>query len=797
MKLPELPKIGRSVACILLVAAIFAVYELRLAEWQLVQGEDFRKLALSNQTDTMDLSAARGEILDKDGEVLAGNRTTYQIVYNAMNMVYEERNATIIKVVRLLEQCGEEWRDQLPIVLDEEGQYAFRENSDSAIATLKQTFSLAEYATAQDCMTALISQYDCAGYSNEDTRIIASVRYSMTLDGYSRTNPYVFAEDVSAETVGIFSEREKEFPGVEPRVTTTRYYGEDGTLAPHVVGYIGGISRDQYEAAVENGTVYDSETNPAGYTLTDTVGQTGIESAFEEELRGSRGKQKVLTDEEGNIETSVIEQEPEDGHSVHLTLDADLQRVANLSLEENVKANTLAKNCKSAAAVVLDVDTFGVLACASYPTYDMNLFQEGGSYTQQVINDNENRPMYNRALEGTFTPGSVFKPMVALAALQEGVISASSAPYNCNGMFEFYDMKLKCTGNHGWANIYSALAGSCNAYFCQVGLDLTIRKMDAYAEYFSLGTKTGVELFEGTGIMSSPEEYAENHLGATWTDGLTAQAAIGQCDNMFTPIQLATYCATIANGGVRLQTHFLDKITDYNNETVLESFEPNILSDAGLSGDVLGVVQEGMRQVAASPDGTAYSTFGDYPIGIAAKTGTAENSEDGKEPNLTFIAYAPIEDPEIAVAVVMEEGYKGAYAQKVAKDILDQYFGFVTRDAEGNRYDQQGNMIDEDGEILKTKAELDAEKEAAKATPTPSPSASPDASADPDTTEDPSASSTVDRGAEIPDTLYTGEEGDDTLFSAEPSPSASPESSEAPKDEKEDQMPDSPYWSGS
>lgn len=773
MKMPKLGKIGRSAACILLVLAVFVVYELRLVQWQLVEGDKYEQLSLSSRTDTIEIEAARGEILDRDGNVLAGNRSSYNIVYDALDMDYDRRNATIIQVIDLLEERGETWRDRLPIVLAEDGTYQYKEDSESAIQTLQEALSLAEYATAEECMAELAQQYDCQGYSKEDMRNVASVRYSMTQDGFSRTSPYVIAEDVSAETVGAISERSEEWPGIETRVAVTRYYGEDGALAPHVVGYTGVITDTQYQQAVEDGTTYDAENNISGYKWSDTMGRSGIEAAFEEELRGQRGEETIYTDSSGGVESTAVTTAPEEGHTVQTTLDSDLQRVANLSLEKNIQGNTDARNCTSGAAVVLDVDTFGVLASSSYPTYDVNQLVESiagdGKYYNQLIND-EDEPMVNLALNGVFTPGSVFKPVVALAALQEGQLSAATSVY-CPGYYELADLRLGCTcgGGNTW-NVYGALAHSCNTFFSTVGYDLGISTLDPYAEYFGLGTTTGVELGEATGIMSNPQEYRENH-GVEWTDGVTSQTAIGQADNMFTPIQLAAMCATIANGGVRLQTHFLDKITDYTGETVLEEYEPVELYDAGLSSDVLGVVQAGMQMVAT--EGTASNVFANYPVSIAAKTGTAETSNvpdtdpDYTEPNLSFICYAPADNPEIAVAVMIEQGNTGNYAKNVAKDILDQYFGFYTWDEDGNKYDQEGNQVDDDGVIIKTAEEL-AEEQAAQE------QQSGDASSDSEdgdaASQEPSASPTPGRGNDIPDTPFTGE-------SASPAPDAGSESS--------------------
>ena len=759
MKMPKITKIGRSAACILLVLAVFAIYELRLVQWQLIEGEKFEEISLSNRTDSIQIEAARGEILDRNGNVLAGNRSSYNIVYDALDMDYGARNATILQVLDLLEEREEEWRDRLPIVLGEDGTYQYAEDSDSEIQSLRETLSLAEYATAEDCMAELTRQYDCQGYSKEDARNVVSVRYSMTRDGFSRTNPYVIAEDVSAETVAVISERSQEWPGIEARVAVARYYGEDGTLAPHVVGYTGAIRDYQYEQAVEDGTAYDSEDNISGYKWTDTRGQSGIESAFEEELRGQRGEETIYTNASGEVESTSVTTAPKEGNTVVTTLDSDLQRVANLSLAKNIKGNTDAKDCNAGAVVVLDAEDFGVLACSSYPTFDMNQYRSDNDYVN-LLSEDEEQPLFNRALQGVFVPGSVFKPVVALAALQEGVISAATT-YTCAGSWEYYDLVQGCTCPTGTWNVYGALEYSCNTFFSNVGLDLGIDRLGPYAEYFGLGTTTGVELSEATGTMSNRQEYRENH-GVEWTDGATAQTAIGQADNLFTPIQLATMCATIANGGVRLQTHFLDKITDYTGETVVEEYEPVELYDAGISSAVLGVVQTGMQMVATQ--GTAANVFGDYPVAIACKTGTAETSDPSlpkdkqTEPNLSFICYAPANDPQIAIAVMMEYGNTGNYAKNVAKDILDQYFGFYTWDEDGNKYDQAGNQVDDDGKIIKTAEEVEeekAQKEAAEsqaaqssenedtseaqATPTPTPSPSPD------------------RGSDIPDTIFNGE----------------------------------------
>lgn len=751
-------KLSRTAVCILLVVLVCVIFEARLFQWQIVEGDEFLQQAMINRSDGVELDGARGEILDRNGSVLAGNRTSYNIVMNALKMDYDRRNAVIISVIDILKERGEEWRDRLPIVLLEDGSFAFKEDAEDEVSTLKAQdgLNLADYASAEECMDALCEYYGCEGYSSEDARNVASVRYGMTRDGFSRTNPYVIARDVSSETVAVISQLSDELPGVEPSVAAVRYYGEEGSLAPHILGTVGAISGEEYDRAVQEDKAYDPENNLSGYKWTDTVGVGGLEEAFEEDLRGERGIESIYTDDNGELVRTAVTTQPKEGNSLKLTLDSDLQRAANFSLKENIERNTGAADCTAGAVVALNVKDFGVLACSSYPTYDLNRYTQDDDYYNMLVED-ENSPLFNRALNGVFVPGSIFKPLVALAALQEGTITAGTS-YYCGGEFEYYDMVLKCTSSYGYFDVYSALEQSCNTYFCNVGVNLGIDILDAYAEYFGLGEKTGVELSEDSGIMSGPQEYSEQHAGAIWTGGVTAQTAIGQADNMFTPIQLADYCATIANGGKRLRVHFLDSVTDYTGEKTVRKYEPEELYDAGLSQDVLGIVREGMRMAGIS--GTASDTFSDYPISVACKTGTAETS-GGHEANISFICYAPADDPEIAVAVMLEYGNKGDYARRVAKDVLDEYFGFATWDAEGNHYDSDGNRIDYDGEITATAEELAGEREE-----TPSPG-------------DPLASPSPSRDSDIPTVPFGS--GEEPVAAASPSP--------APQD-----GPSSPYY---
>ena len=673
-------KWGKYIVCIVLVLSIFVVYELRLAQWQLVDGEKYSDISDKTTNFNVKLSAARGEILDKNGEILAGNKTVYNVVMNAITMD-SDRNPAIFKAIRIMDEDGVKWTDKLPIIINAADEYEFVTGKEEEIKTLKSAdlLNMQDYATAKECMAALIKRYDCQGYSQKDARDIISVRYNMTKTQFSRSEPYVIAYDVPMETVQKISEKSAQIPGVETRVATERTY-TDGTIAPHIIGTLGSISQEQYDAFNAEGKTYSSD-NVSGYSYTEVMGQSGIEHEFEEVLRGTNGKEKIMVNSGGQVISSEITEKPVSGNSVYLTMDRDLQKVANDSLARNVAAaNEKYDDCTAGAAVVIDVKNFGVLAASTYPTFDMQLYADDDKYYNNLLED-ETKPLFNRALDGVFTPGSVFKPLVAMAALDEGVINSGSTPVSCNGVYDYFQdgNPATCLGVHGNVNVTGAIEQSCNTFFYDVGRMLTINKMDVYADLFSLGKKTGVEIGEANGIMSSPEEYEYNH-GTGWVDGLTIQTAIGQCDSMFSPIQLATYCATIANNGVRYKTHFLDKVMDYDGQRVIKSHEPELAEKVDITPETLKIVQNAMLGVTG-PNGTAFNTFGDYGVKIAAKTGTAEipNHTD----NTVFIAYAPFDDPQIAVAVVIEYGKSGMLSQAVAKDIFDQYFYGKTENYSG------------------------------------------------------------------------------------------------------------------
>ncbi|NLJ31060.1 MAG: penicillin-binding protein [Clostridiales bacterium] len=678
----------RYLACGLILTAVLLVYVLRLVDWQLVKGASFLEKAQKTSTGQVTMDAARGEILDINGVGLAVNKTGYAIVFERVYMPDGSANKTISQLVSLLDQRGEKWTDVLPITLDKNGKYQFISGQDKEITTLKSKdyLDMNTYATAQQCMDALVKKYEISGYSAKETRAIASVRYNMTKCGFGLSAPYTFASDVSKDTVGIVSENSQLLPGATIKVTTVRQY-PFGNLLPHILGNVGALDAEEYKANKDK-----------GYALNDEIGKSGVEQALESTLRGTDGEKVIETTNTGALSQETVTQAPVSGNTVYLTIDSNLQKVINASLAKNVQATQAygkqlcaenykgssenhGEDCVAGAAVVIRVKDFAVLAASTYPTFDMNEYLSSSDYRVALNTDSKTKPLINRAFNGIFTPGSSFKPSVALAALQENAITAYTQIF-CGGAFTRFSsqgLTVKCMSHHGSISLNTALAKSCNVFFCETAYRTGIDAMNLYAKRLGLGVKTGIEISESVGILAGREERQAS--GGTWWDGDTSQAGIGQSDNQFTPLQLATYCATIANNGTRLQTHIIDKITDYARSKTITKKGATKVDDIGVSAQNIKYVQQGMRSVATS--GTAASVFANYGIAIAGKTGTAQTGDHSSD-NVVFIGYAPYDNPQIAIAVVLEHGATSKFSNAVAKDIFDAYFYHTTVDKDGN-----------------------------------------------------------------------------------------------------------------
>ena len=661
----------RAIALAAALALIFGGYSIRLFQIQIVDGDEYADLASRSASTEVPISASRGEILDTYMRPMAVNRTSFSVVFDGAffprgsgEEEQRQQNTIILTLTNLLAENGEEWSDTLPVT--EETPFEFKEGRDNSIATLKSTLRMAEYATAEQCMDALAERYHLTGYSQAEQRTIAGVRYEMELREFSLNNPFTFSSDISEDTYNWILENSSRFPGVNVQTTPVREYVSQD-IAAHLIGTVGPIYAEEYEALREK-----------GYLLNDIVGKSGIESALEESLRGQNGVSTIRKDSDGNVTEKTVTTAPVPGDTVVLTLDSSLQEAAQDALANQIATlraqaeGSNGQDVKSGAVVLLDVKTGGVLVCATWPNYNLSTYN--ADYNELIADPD--KPLFNRALNGTFAIGSTMKPGVALAALTEGIINADSRPVSCvpalgksRGTYTYYadsGYAPTCLGIHGRSNVIYALQESCNVFFYDVGRMLGIDKMNEYSTVYGLGQKTGIEVGESQGILAGPA-YRQS-LGLAWNPGDTCSAAIGQSDNAFTPIQLAAYAMTIANNGVRYKTHLVQSIISYDGtETPVE---PEVAASVELSQSAIDTVRQGMRQVMT--DGTASWAFRNASYEAAGKTGTAEAGNGGSDHG-TFIGYAPYDDPEVAIAVVLENGTSHP-ASGVAKEVLDAYF---------------------------------------------------------------------------------------------------------------------------
>ena len=649
---------------------------------------------------TTSVDAARGDILDRNGSMLVTCRLGNDVTFNATAFPKEQekRNEIIISLIQLCDANGVEYIDNLPIKVSKKtGKYVFK-NKDENAAYLKwlkskDVLNLNEYATAENCMDALIKRYDLSAYSKEDARSLASVQVEMLRNTFNTSYPYTFAEDVPTDLITIIMENKNFYRGVENTAENYRVY-DDGMFAPHILGRVSGITAEKYEEKQKeleealdkaSGKQEIDELNRNAYTISDIYGSSGIELAMEDQLRGKRGTKTVTIDQDGNAQ-STFTTLPEQGNAVILTLDKNLQKVAQEALKKRVDSLNISAARKCAAAVVVeDVHTGEILACATYPTYDNNEWKEKYSEWAQ----DETAPLWNSAVMSTYEPGSTFKPCTAIGALEEGIID-DKFKWNCTGAYTYYsDHTFYCAHHtaHGSNNVTDAINVSCNCFFYETGRKMGIELIDEWATKFGLGQKTGVEIPEATGHVSSPEE--RKAAGGTWYAGDVITTAIGESDNQFTLLQLANYVSTIANGGTRYTPHFIRAIKTADFKTTLQQTQPEVAQTLDISDHTLKLVREGMLKVGTI--GFCRSAFADLPVKAAAKTGTSDVVKliDGKkvEGNNGFlISYAPYEDPEIAVAVVVETADSGSLTAVVAADIYDYYFSPKENDATAQPY---------------------------------------------------------------------------------------------------------------
>ena len=636
------------------VLAVFMVlimvfYAARTYHLQLKSQEFSDKDDGADSVLTSVLKAPRGEILDRYGRQVAINRDGYNIVFNKA-YVKDNLNDVILTLVNLLEENEEEWTDELPIT--DKAPYKFETDADTD--RLLEKLELAHYATPQNCIDEMTEKYELDGYSESDRRKIMGVRYSMDLADFSISYPFTLAEDVAPKLMLKISESSFLLSGVTVDVVPFREY-VDTSLAVNLIGTVGPIFKEDWE-----------EYRKKGYSYNDKVGKSGIEAWGEEYLRGIDGEITYRLDAEGNIISKEVTKEPVAGKTIMLTLDKNMQRIAQDSLKKQVRElQSKGGTARAGSAVVIDINTGGVLCAANYPTYDLATL--GKDYKKLAADPD--KPLTDRAFQGVYPVGSTIKPAVSIAALENNKYTIGETIV-CKHTYSFFgDYKPSCMGWHGVTDLTKAVSKSCNYFYFELGRRVGAMTLTDYFKQFGLGVKTGVEVNDASGILLDPK-----------TDGIggdTLQISIGQL-NAFTPLQLANYAATLANGGTHYKAGLIKQVVSYDMSQTYEKFDSVVKNTVKIKEKNLEAVKKGMLSVTV--DGTGRGTLGDYPIKVGGKTGTSQVTD--KADHSTFIAFAPFDKPEIAISVVLEHGSSGIAAGTVVRNILDSYF-FTDSGSEG------------------------------------------------------------------------------------------------------------------
>jgi len=666
-------KIG--IAALLLVAFCFASIS-RLYNLQIVNGDYYRQQSIRRLYGLQTVEGVRGEIQDRYGRPLVVNRTIYVIRFSYSSWKKTEQNDVILRLVKIVDEAGQSYHNTLPVENGKWLRFNFTGRNTAtrleSLNSVNERLGIPAVSTANEFMQVLYARYklDNTNYTAGEKFTIAGIRYSMERAGFSATYEYTFAEDITAELGALISERTRELPGVEVEVDSVRSYETE--YAAHILGRVGPIYKEEYEQYAEK-----------GYAMNAIVGKDGIEKAMEDTLRGIDGTNTIETDMSGRITNVIEKQAAVAGSDVMLTIDIDLQQAAETALEKRIlelrEQNTkkgATNDAKGGAAVVVDVKSGQVLASANYPSYSLSTYSQ--DYNELL--DDALTPLVNRAIAGKYAPGSTYKVAVAIAALEKGIITPSTTIYDQHKYTYYPGYQPVCGGWHGNVNVASALRVSCNYFFYDIGRRVGINAIVDYASRLGLGKKTGIELDgEVTGAVAGPE--AAEAVGQHFYAGDTLAAAIGQSYNQFTPAQLANYIATVANGGTNYKLTLIKSVKDYSTGATISINEPVVNQQTGISATTINAVKEGMYQVAKA--GTAAKVFADYPISIGAKTGSAETGVNGSSDGV-FVCFAPYDDPQVAIAVVVEKGWQGGQVAVIARDILDVYFDLYNVNGERN-----------------------------------------------------------------------------------------------------------------
>lgn len=672
MKLKEFLENGRISIMKILVLVVGIVFAVRLVDLQIVNGKTYKEESEKKMVRETTVEAPRGEIYDRNGVVLATSKLAYDVEIYKVGLDEKSLNTVILKLINILKKNSDEYYSTFPME-----DYEFY--SSSSKESICETFKIDSTLKDKEVLNKLYQEFELDSMDLKDTEKydILCVRYEISQNVFSLFDSVVIAKDISYNSMAQIEETIGELEGIEIKTNSKRYYPYK-TLASHLLGYVSNISSEEYE-----------EYKDEGYTYNSTIGKMGIETTMEKYLKGDNGVKRTEVDSDGNISSEYMYKEATSGNNVTLTIDYRLQKVAEENLESVInKIRTGAKGyekheeANAGAVVALDVNTGEVLAMASYPSFDPNDFVSGIKYSKwkKILEDTRN-PMFNRVISGTYSPGSTFKMLSALAGLDSGVITEEEKIKD-NGKYEYGNHPMCWVYSyygrtHGYINVTEAIKVSCNCFFYETGRRMGIDNLVKYAKMFGLGSKTGIELYgEAKGIVAG-----ENVDSNEWYLGDTLSAVIGQSYNSYTPIQLANYISTLANGGTLNKVTLLkevsnestkvedSEVSNYVAEKLGYTFEAHSLK---LNTSHVSAVVEGMKSVTSEQGGTSYIVFKNSDIEVAGKTGTAQVAQG--DPNGIFVGFAPIENPQIAVVAIVEHGDSGSAVANIVKPILEEYF---------------------------------------------------------------------------------------------------------------------------
>ncbi len=658
----------------------------QLFNLQIVHGAKYREESNTRLTRESTLEATRGEILDRSGNVLVSSSQKFNLELYKSKIDTNALNDSILKIIQVLEKYNVSYVDSFPIKIDP-FEYTI---ADTNLSNWKSNNGIDENATAEEAFYKFKDKYKIQNTDISEIRKIIAIRYAIVQEGYSSTKSLTIAKDIPREAVAEFSEEGDEFPGINISVQPVRQY-KQGTLASHILGYASKIGSEEYQKKKDE------------YNQNDIIGKTGIEAVFEKYLKGKNGTKQIDMAVDGTITAEVVEKEAVAGSNVVLTIDSQLQKIAEEALKDNIekiKNGGFGKSydAKGGSCVVMNVKTGEVLAMASYPDYNPQSFADGISNEEwKSYNENKSYPLLNKCIQSSYEPGSIFKMVTAIAGLESGNISLTEK-INDTGVYKKYGAEWKCWyytdyhRGHGYLNVIGAIEKSCNFFFYETADRMGIDTLDKYATYFGLGRKTGIELPSETAGTLASKDYVKSIKGS-WNPGDTINAAIGQGYNKFTPLQMTKYISMIANGGNNVNVSIVKTIQnadgtevskDEINEYVKEKLgltEENT-ENITLNKDYVNAVREGMKSVTSGESGTAYVRFKDFNIKVGGKTGSAEAGKDANGNDIVnawFAAFAPYDDPEIAVVVMVENGGHGNYTAEAVRNIMAEYFGMNTQ----------------------------------------------------------------------------------------------------------------------